>query len=326
VSQGFFGFMRRSSVVGATAFALVAGVGAASFASLSSSSEEIRGCFLTATGHLRVVQAEEQCSALEQELVWSQAGTQGPEGPAGAPGLVWRGEFDTLETYEAGDAVSFMGSAYIATAQTSGIDPSTSPDWSLLAAAGAQGPQGIQGPQGLQGPQGPQGEPGRMGLTGPTGPQGPQGPQGPTGATGPQGPVGPQGPAGTANVNMFSTSGNSVVPTTTLAPVSPQLVVTVGAGAKAFFTATATLGASNTGPASGLDLYPCYRVGSGTWTTVGSGMFGLSLSAGERLPFTLSGSVSGLTAGNVSFAVCGRSSSTNWTNNEYGYVSAMIAG
>ena len=73
---------------------------------------------------------------------WAQCGT----GPAGPAGLNWRGAYSNTTTYAANDAVQYNGSAFIATAGTTGVNPGTpaSPgtNWSLLAEIGNTGPAG----------------------------------------------------------------------------------------------------------------------------------------------------------------------------------------
>lgn len=96
------------------------------------------------------------------------AGPQGPAGPPGAKGLTWRGSWDPTASYIGDDAVELDGSAYVAVGEST-ASPPPGPDWSLLAAAGAEGARGVEGPAG---------------------------PSGPAGPAGPQGDVGPQGPAG----------------------------------------------------------------------------------------------------------------------------------
>jgi hypothetical protein len=98
------------------------------------------------------------------------AGIQGPNGPAGpqGPPVSFRGAWLATNTYAAGDAVFYNGSAYIATAAVNGNPPGVSPAWSLLVqqgSTGAAGPQGVQGSAGLTGPAGPQGATGSAGLT-----------------------------------------------------------------------------------------------------------------------------------------------------------------
>jgi len=59
------------------------------------------------------------------------------------PGFVWRGPWDTAETYDPLDAVEFAGSSYVCTvaADANDDDPATATDhWDLLAQEGGSGP------------------------------------------------------------------------------------------------------------------------------------------------------------------------------------------
>jgi hypothetical protein len=134
-------------------------------------------------------------------------GPEGPMGPMGYPGapgtkgLVWVGPFDPSALYQTDDAVSYLGSSYVALRSTSGIAPGTDSGtfWTVIAAAGeagAAGMAGAQGPAGPTGSQGPAGPAGANGLRGADGATGLQGIAGPPGAPGPQGIAGPQGMAG----------------------------------------------------------------------------------------------------------------------------------
>ncbi|HVA92012.1 MAG TPA: hypothetical protein VNL71_19470 [Chloroflexota bacterium] len=90
------------------------------------------------------------------------AGPLGPQGAQGSTGLTWRGSWSSGVTYNANDVVLDNGSEWIATAASTGVEPSSSSHgWALFVPQGSQGPQG---PQGIQGPAGP---------AGPAGPQGP---------------------------------------------------------------------------------------------------------------------------------------------------------
>ena len=117
------------------------------------------------------------------------AGAQGPAGPAGSPGVAgaagpagspgatgapgpqgppvtFRGAWSSGPAYVTGDAVSYSGSSWIATAPVSGTPPGSAGQWSLLAQAGSSG---AAGPQGATGPAGPQGSSGSMGANGAAG-------------------------------------------------------------------------------------------------------------------------------------------------------------
>jgi hypothetical protein len=130
----------------------------------------------------------------ELDIVYQNAGPQGPAGPQGLQGPA--GPQGPQGPAGATGPGGPQGAA--------GATGSTGP-------AGPQGPSGAAGPAGPVGPQGPAGNdgaPGTMGATGPQGPAGPvgatgpQGGAGPTGATGPQGPQGPQGPPATGDISV----------------------------------------------------------------------------------------------------------------------------
>jgi hypothetical protein len=98
-------------------------------------------------------------------------GQTGSQGPAGIPGppVHFLGAWSVAAAYNTGDAVSYNGSSYIATAAVSGNTPDSSSIWSLLAR------QGDAGPAGATGPAGSNGIPGSNGAAGPQGPAGPAG-------------------------------------------------------------------------------------------------------------------------------------------------------
>lgn len=81
---------------------------------------------------------------------WRLVGTPGAAGPAGAdgaPGIVWRGPWDSMgmTTYDVNDVVSFQGSTYINTGGAGGTPPNFGMGWALFAAAGQQGTDGAIG-------------------------------------------------------------------------------------------------------------------------------------------------------------------------------------
>ena len=92
-------------------------------------------------------------------------GAAGPAGPQGQP-VAFRGAWNGSSAYVTGDAVSYNGSAWIATSPISGTPPGSAAQWSLLAQAGAAG---------ATGPQGQTGAAGQAGATGATGAVGAQG-------------------------------------------------------------------------------------------------------------------------------------------------------
>lgn len=163
---------------------LLALVGAMTWASGSVSAAPAYGC-LTQTdetsGSLRLIDpAAGPAACAEREMRVDLAG----------PGFQWRGPWLPDERYDVGDAVSYKGESFIATAGSKGKRPSDkSGKWDLLASRGEKGPEGPKGSQGASGPAGPAGPQGAAGPQGPEGSAGPAGPKGDTGDVGPQGPA-----------------------------------------------------------------------------------------------------------------------------------------
>jgi len=153
----------RYIVVGVIAFT-IAGTGIVIAGGLIPAPDgTIWGCYVAATGALRLVSGPTECRPTEVPIRWNQAG---PTGATGATGPIG------------------------ATGTTGAQGPQ--------GPVGPTGPQGQQGPTGAQGPQGATGATGAKGATGADGAAGPSGPQGPVGATGPQGPQGATGAQGVA--------------------------------------------------------------------------------------------------------------------------------
>ncbi len=164
------------------------------------------------------------------------AGSTGPIGPTGATGAGLTGltDFDPAAApfYTAGQVVLYEGASYLVNINNPSGIPGTSPDYTLLAAAGPTGPTGVTG-AGLQGivpfdplaaaaytagqpvtfngssyvanVNSPAGTPGASadytllaaaGITGATGVTGPTGSTGATGGTGPTGFTGATGGTG----------------------------------------------------------------------------------------------------------------------------------
>lgn len=134
--------------------AVLAGIGTAvALAAIPDSNGVIHGCYTTASGSLRVVDASSECFVTETPLDWGAEGPAGPTGSQGPQGV-------------AGPAGS-QGPA--------GPQGATGAD-------GVIGPTGPAGPAGPEGDLGPTGPAGADGLPGVAGAQGPQGPIGPSDA------------------------------------------------------------------------------------------------------------------------------------------------
>ncbi|MGY8612375.1 BclA C-terminal domain-containing protein [Bacillus velezensis] len=131
------------------------------------------------------------------------AGSTGPIGPTGATGAGLTGltAFDPAAApfYTAGQVVLYEGASYVVNINNPSGIPGTSPDYTLLAAAGPTGPTGVTGATGGTGP------------TGSTGVTGDTGPTGITGAAGATGPTGSTGTSLTATSGYASNTGGGVV-------------------------------------------------------------------------------------------------------------------
>lgn len=249
-------------------------------------------------------------------------GQQGPVGPAGETGPA--GATGPTGATGAQGPQGETGSA--------GPQGETGP----IGPAGPTGAPGAQGPQGETGSAGPQGETGPAGPTGATGPQGETGAVGPTGATGPQGiqgPAGPQGPAGSTGpqgpsgfVAVFATSGLGLSPQAGVTFIGPALNVTITTGQKIILTASAALGSTAVGGASGLNIFPCSQpTAGGAVSQYGSGLFGLSAAANTRNLYGVNTVISGLSSGTYTVGMCGHTPTPgNWNSNNNGYVTAII--
>jgi hypothetical protein len=101
--------------------------------------------------------------------------------------------------------------------------------------------------------------------------------------------------------------------------------VTLQAFQKIFISAQQGLGSTLVGGANGLDLYVCYQLGAGTVSTVGQGIFGLTVPQNQRHIFGISAITPGLAAGTYNVGLCGSAPTpANWNNNEFGYVTALV--
>jgi hypothetical protein len=127
------------------------------------------------------------------------------------------------------------------------------------------------------------------------------------------------------DVLSFAGTAPNVLPTGTPTFVGPTVSVTVDRPSqKITVDAHHALGSTTGGTA--LSLWPCYRItGSGAPpTTVGGGMFDLTVPAGQRHAFSVAGVVSGLAVNSYEVGMCAQVSDNSWNNNDWGYVKAMV--
>jgi hypothetical protein len=198
----------------------------------------------------------------------------------------------------------------------------------LTGAAGPAGATGATGLTGPAGPQGPAGAAGAAGATGATGPAGAAGATGATGATGPAGPTGSVGATGPQGIVLTGyNSGGMVTPSSTTAFLSPVVTVSITSSSqKLILMVSGALGSIAAGGATGLNIYPGYMLTSGTSpTSVGGGIFGIQCLQNTRQIVSVNGVITGLTPGNYFFGMVGTSSSANWNNNEWGYVTYILS-
>lgn len=276
-------------------------------------------------------------------------GAVGPMGPVGATGLAGAtGATGATGALGATGATGLIGptgaagpagvtGAVGATGSTGAVGATGSTGVAgATGATGTTGPSGPIGPAGATGATGPIGSIGPAGATGATGAAGPvgsAGPPGATGATGTTGPVGSIGPTGPSGVIAFaSVAGAGLVGSggaiggvnASNAFIGPTVNVTLSAGQRVYMQITKSLGTTQPN-AGGLNVFPCYQPLAGALTTQGGGIFGLAVVATLRINVDMNYVYSGLAAGTYTLGMCGSStSSANWNNNEWGYLSVMV--
>ena len=142
------------------------------------------------------------------------------------------------------------------------------------------------------------------------------------GATGPQGPQGL--PGATGIVKGYTVAGTTAYPSNVLSFITPTITITLQAGQKVFLVATRALGGY--AAANELGIYPVYQstVAGSPIVNLGLGMFGHQVPANTRINFSVNGVFENLPAGTYKFGMSGITPSPNWTNSEWGYVSALV--
>ncbi|MBK7763127.1 MAG: hypothetical protein IPI46_07105 [Bacteroidetes bacterium] len=129
-----------------------------------------------------------------------------------------------------------------------------------------------------------------------------------------------------ANQTGGNFSGGTNTPSSTFAFLSPtSATATITSSTqKVMWTATVSLGSVSVGGATDLDIYPAYQETFGTIISLGGGIFDLRCLQNTRQTYTITGFVTGLTPGTYTFGMAGSSSSLNWNNNEYSYVTILV--
>ena len=184
-------------------------------------------------------------------------------------GLVPRGAYDNATDYAVGDSVDYLGSSYVMYVNAaSGVLPTDTTKWQVLAnkgvtgstgatgSAGSTGATGAQGIQGVAGNDGATGSAGATGATGATGSAGATGDTGSTGATGSQGVAGNDGtngqgvPVGGSSGQVLAKSSATDYDTTwSTAGVGDMVLASVQSvtGKKTFDTTKLAVKGSSTG-------------------------------------------------------------------------------
>jgi hypothetical protein len=105
--------------------------------------------------------------------------------------------------------------------------------------------------------------------------------------------------------------------------VGPTVTLTIGSGDVVHITATHALGAGSAA-ATNLDLFPCRLLTSGAFSLGNFGLFDGSAPPNSRLSWTVTGVFAGMSAGTHQLGMCYRTSSPNWSNNNFGTVTAIV--
>ena len=174
----------------------------------------------------------------------------GEAGATGATGVGLTGivAFDpaTSPTYPVGQVVIFEGGTYVVNTASPTGTPDTSPDYTLLAAAGDTGSTGATGVTGDTGATGATGVTGVTGDTGATGATGVTGGTGATGVTGDTGATGVTGDTGVTGVtgvtgDTGATGATGVTGATGATGVTGATGTLIGANASAVYSGTQTV-------------------------------------------------------------------------------------
>jgi hypothetical protein len=123
--------------------------------------------------------------------------------------------------------------------------------------------------------------------------------------------------------SMLSLDGTAITPTSTTSFLSPTVSVTItNSNQKVLLDVSCALGAGALA-GSNLNIYPAYKLNSATTvSTWGGGIFGLTCPVNTRQIYSVTASIFGLVAGTYQVGMAG--SGTNFTNNEYCYVRAVV--
>lgn len=142
------------------------------------------------------------------------------------------------------------------------------------------------------------------------------------GATGPAGPQGVPGPSGI--IQSYYVAGIAPFPSATNAFISPTITITITAGQKVHLVASRALGGY--AAANELCIFPAYQsvMFGSPIIKLDLGICGLQVPINTRTTISINGLFENLPAGTYRFGMSGYTSSPNWTNSEWGYVTALV--
>ena len=146
------------------------------------------------------------------------------------------------------------------------------------------------------------------------------------GATGPQGQQGISGPVGaTGVIQSYTFAGVAAnLPDVFNKFISPTLTITILPGQKVYLSVSQAMGGY--AAAKDLCIFPaCQLVTPGSpLTNLNLGLCGLEVPANTRITFAVNGVFENLPAGTYKFGMAGYRKTTAWTNNEWGYITALV--
>lgn len=141
-------------------------------------------------------------------------------------------------------------------------------------------------------------------------------------------PATPTPPAPPASIVSVFSSGSGNNPATTTDFIGPTVsVTTTVANQKVYVNVSKALGSTSATGANSLNIYVGYRLSSavGAPTTVGGGVFGIRVAQNQRIPVAINGVLTIPSPGTYNVGMVGSSTdATNWNNNEWGYITALV--
>jgi hypothetical protein len=140
-------------------------------------------------------------------------------------------------------------------------------------------------------------------------------------------PATPAAPAPTTITSVF-TAGGGLNPGATTEFIGPTVnVTTTVPNQRVMVNVSKALGSTSVAGANNLNIYVGFRLSTATGapTTVGGGIFGIRVTQNQRIPVAINGIITFPTPGTYTVGMAGSSTdATNWNNNEWGYITALV--